>query len=313
MEFSKRGSSQVMDNDGKVWSFTHMATTPPFRFGYEPDSCEATTRPLGGSGGNNLCDLHSVYVKYPPYGVWDLRVVNWESIDLSAVTAVRFSFLLSTVPLDVARAPASDGVTIFAASDGQGTCITQADAGDCHQIGTGLATRPPPAPPPSTGTPPPPPALAPAGACSTGPEFMERSQAVTDACCGQAAGPCESGMPTSCDQECAAVLLPMQTDCSGFIVMMGLQDVIDTAVSHCQAPADPCTTGGEFMAYSGRMTAACCSDPSAACAAGFPTARCSSGCATVLLPMLPACDTFLTMMGMQAAAGTAMAICQSGH
>ena len=85
VEFSKRGSSQVMDNDGKVWSFTHMATTPPFRFGYEPDSCEATTRPLGGSGGNNLCDLHSVYVKYPPYGVWDLRVVNGESIDLSAV------------------------------------------------------------------------------------------------------------------------------------------------------------------------------------------------------------------------------------
>ena len=85
VEFSKRGSSQVMDNDGKVWSFTHMATTPPFRFGYEPDSCEATTRPLGGSSGNNLCDLHSVYVKYPPYGVWDLRVVNGESIDLSVV------------------------------------------------------------------------------------------------------------------------------------------------------------------------------------------------------------------------------------
>ena len=50
--------------------------------------------------------------------------------------------------------------------------------------------------------------------CGTGPQFMARSQAVTEACCG-GASTCVSGMPTACTKSCAEFLLPMRIDCAG--------------------------------------------------------------------------------------------------
>jgi hypothetical protein len=100
----------------------------------------------------------------------------------------------------------------------------------------------------------------------------------------------------------------MQHDCADMVTMMGITDVVDTAAAECPQ-ATPCNTGPEFFAYTQLMTAACCSDASAACASGFPTAACTTECATVLLPMQAVCGNLLTMMGMDATFSTAAAAC----
>ena len=46
------------------------------------------------------------------------------------------------------------------------------------------------------------------------------------------------------------ILLPMQTACSDFLAMIGMQDTVNTAAASCPAPLAPCTSYPEFMAYS---------------------------------------------------------------
>ena len=46
------------------------------------------------------------------------------------------------------------------------------------------------------------------------------------------------------------ILLPMQTACSDFLAMIGMQDTVDTAAASCPAPLAPCTSYPEFIAYS---------------------------------------------------------------
>ena len=167
------------------------------------------------------------------------------------VTAVRFSFLLSTAPLDVARVPASDGVTVFAASNGQGTCTTEADAGNCHSQSSAPPAPPAPAPPaPTTGDVP---------SCASYPEFLAFSSEVSTACCGDPDANCVGGLedlqtqhvasaydcsvalraiglslrvfrlPSTCSASCAVALIPMQTACATFLAAVGMQ----ATVRHC--------------------------------------------------------------------------------
>jgi hypothetical protein len=116
IKFVKRGTSKLLDGDGKVWrrparrshaclerclrrvrsvrqvwTFTHMDTTPAFRFGYHTDTCEPTVHLVAGSRGAQLCDTDSTYMSYSPYGLWNLEILG-DALDLSAVTAVRFAF-----------------------------------------------------------------------------------------------------------------------------------------------------------------------------------------------------------------------------
>ena len=164
-------------------------------------------------------------------------------------------------------------------------------------------THPAPAPPAATST---------QRSCTTYPEFMAYSQEVTVACCGDKSRQCVAGLPTSCGDACATVLLPMQTACHNFLGTIGMQETIDLAARSCPSPLEPCTSYPEFMAYSQEVTVACCDDASAPCVAGLPTA-CSDGCAAVLLPMQRACNDFLEMIGMQQTINTAAAMCGDGH
>ena len=45
---------------------------------------------------------------------------------------------------------------------------------------------------------------------------MAYSQEVTVACCDDATAPCVAGLPTTCSDACADVLLPMQRACNDF-------------------------------------------------------------------------------------------------
>ena len=68
--------------------------------------------------------------------------------------------------------------------------------------------------------------------CSTFGEFGAATQVVTDACCGRTA--CEHGLPTSCDQRCASVLLPFRSACSSMLANMDVaRNQIDSAIATC--------------------------------------------------------------------------------
>jgi hypothetical protein len=227
-------------------------------------------------------------------------VDNAVSLQLDAVTAIRLEFALQSQP------GRFGGTSIF--FDGGSVGELGADA--CGDAGASP-------PPPPVAVPPPPPAPAPPAGepqpCSSYPEFMAYSQAVTAACCDDVSAPCIAGLPTACSEACADVLLPMQTSCHDFLGMIGMQETVDTAASSCAAPLEPCTSYPEFMTYSQEVTAACCDDAAGApCVAGMPTA-CSDACADVLVPMQQACSEFLGMIGMQDTVNAATATCGGGH
>ena len=69
--------------------------------------------------------------------------------------------------------------------------------------------------------------------CTSYPEFMAYSQDVTVACCDDASAPCVAGLPTTCSDRCATVLLPMQRACNDFLGMIGMQQTINTAATMC--------------------------------------------------------------------------------
>jgi hypothetical protein len=60
IQFVKRGTSKLLDRNGKVWTFTHMDTDPKFRFGYHTDTCGPTVQVVAAKGGVALCDTNSV-------------------------------------------------------------------------------------------------------------------------------------------------------------------------------------------------------------------------------------------------------------
>eukprot|EP01051_Picozoa_sp_SAG22_P009373 SAG22_NODE_778_length_7279_cov_3.312256_1_plen_670_part_00 len=168
--------------------------------------------------------------------------------------------------------------------------------------------------PSPTASPPPPssPSRSTNQSSCMGPElFLERSSAITEACCDDD-NPCVSGLPTACTASCAAILLPMQRDCADMIQNLQLQDTIDAAASECQQ--QPCSTPSEFSAYMHIVTTACCADPAAACISGLPTASCGAECAAVLLPMHATCGSgsALSMAQIESVLD-AVRVCNIGH
>ena len=71
--------------------------------------------------------------------------------------------------------------------------------------------------------------------CTSYPEFLPYSTAVSDACCGD--GTCVGGLPTTCSVACEEVLLPMQEECQDFLVTIGIDANIETAVATCLGAA----------------------------------------------------------------------------
>jgi hypothetical protein len=71
--------------------------------------------------------------------------------------------------------------------------------------------------------------------CTSYPEFLPYSTAVSDACCGD--GTCVAGLPTKCSVACEEVLLPMQEECQDFLVTIGIDANIETAVATCLGAA----------------------------------------------------------------------------
>ena len=296
IDLVKAGVSDFKDQTGGVRRFTHDESNPPTRFVYDADRCTVMSSSDGQLQSGNMQD---VYIRYSPYGTWNLEVASHSDLQLDAVTAVYFEFRLQ------AKAGRFPGTSVFFT----GGSIGELGEAACDEHGSST-TRPPP---------PPPPAPAPAGevSCASYPEFMPRMQAVGSACCGDADAPCDSnGVPTTCTASCAEVLLPMQSACAGFLVVLGMRASIDAAAAMCPAatPAIPCTNFGEFGPASQAVTDVCCDDAAHPCVGGLPTA-CTRACSEVLPTFHAACYDFLGTIGMQTTVDSALATCTGlgGH
>jgi hypothetical protein len=167
--------------------------------------------------------------------------------------------------------------------DGQ----TESEIAANNQCGGSAPLVGPPAPP------------IPAGSqCTDEDELTDYTQTANSACC-DGNNPCKDGLlPQSCSQECATVLLPMQSACASFLSQGGmalapLKSLIDTTAALCPQSPNECTTMEEFNAYAARVTAECCDEPTESCSSGIPN-TCNDGCAAVLLPMQASCSDFLS-------------------
>jgi hypothetical protein len=219
-------------------------------------------------------------MKYSPYGIWDIQVDDM-NLDLSAATGIRFAFKLSTNPQ---LATYSNGPR-YIFRDGQ----TESEIAANNQCGGSAPLVGPPAPP------------IPAGSqCTDEGELTDYTQTANSACC-DGNNPCKDGLlPQSCSQECATVLLPMQSACASFLSQGGmalapLKSLIDTTAALCPQSPNECTTMEEFNAYAARVTAECCDEPTESCSSGIPN-TCNDGCAAVLPPMQASCSDFLSRL-----------------
>ena len=74
--------------------------------------------------------------------------------------------------------------------------------------------------------------------CGSYADFNEYATRVTAACC-DSTHPCVGGLPSACNGECAADLLPMVTNCAALMTVMGVSDQINDALATWSVRAFP--------------------------------------------------------------------------
>ena len=135
--------------------------------------------------------------------------------------------------------------------------------------------------------------------CATLNDYNTLAKDVTAECCDEES--CTTGLPTTCDAGCAAVLLPAEKACTlegGWFTRP--QNTQTKAIYHkaaalCKKPsnqgdagAPPCTTAANFRIFSWFVTTECCDEKTESCTGGIPQ-TCNAGCAAVLGPTTRAC------------------------
>ena len=207
--------------------------------------------------------MQDIYIRYSPYGTWKLRVDNAASLQLNAVTAIRFEFALQAQP------GRFGGTSVYFADGSMG----ELGAAACGSAGSVVRPPPPPPPPP-----------APLDCFS---EFLAIQDSLFAGCCADG---CPTGAPTSCSDECSAVVLPYAESCVESVRadpdLAAVLDIIGMC-SESSAPAGPdCLQ--MLVDRTEEMNSACCVD-AADCPDGEPT-TCSATCADVLEPYFEICS-----------------------
>eukprot|EP01043_Picozoa_sp_COSAG02_P005432 COSAG02_NODE_147_length_33939_cov_6.689539_7_plen_1476_part_00 len=97
IDLVKKGTSVFKDARGDTHRFTHDDTNPPLRFIYEAQTCATISTSDGQLQSGNMEDI---YVRYSPYGTWELQVHPGRAVTLALaeVTAIRFEFRLQSQP-----------------------------------------------------------------------------------------------------------------------------------------------------------------------------------------------------------------------
>ena len=159
------------------------------------------------------------------------------------------------------------------------------------------------------------------GPCNDAKDLQALLDPVNERCCDEPEDDCSSGVPSTCDADCGAVLLPFRAACADFLKIpmnAGMKNLIDQAANGCRVrpgvgarpppppgpcEPNPCKNGGwcRLPAASGAgppggghrlLQKGADSDFTCTCAAGFSGADCSSGSPEepwchMVLPSLP--------------------------
>ena len=84
------------------------------------------------------------------------------------------------------------------------------------------------------------------GVCTLS-SVQSRADAVTQACCSKPTEDCSSGLPATCDADCAAVLVPYYQDCQEILQRLLMGNTIQTAIQRCDINEDyQCTCPSEW-------------------------------------------------------------------
>ena len=139
--------------------------------------------------------------------------------------------------------------------------------------------------------------------CTSFDEFQTILAPVNEECCDEDSEDCSSGYPATCNEGCAAQLLPLVDACAGFLAdnaMAPIKDALDGVAAKCGQKVQPCTNYEEYNIWFAQVSTTCCNDPGDACRQGYPT-TCHPDCAKILRPLSTACANFLASPGMAAA------------
>ena len=138
--------------------------------------------------------------------------------------------------------------------------------------------------------------------CATLNDYSTIAKDVTAECCDEES--CASGLPTTCDAGCAAVLLPAEKACAvrgGWFTRpqnTQIKTIYHKAAALCKKQSQhgggtgepPCDTATEFRIFSWAVTKECCDEKTESCKGGIPQ-TCNAGCAAILGPSMVACTT----------------------
>ena len=118
-------------------------------------------------------------------------------------------------------------VLVGGSQNGYGTHVSDISEG---VVATHVDRNPPPPPWPAQALPLP--------SCSTYDEFVAVFAPVNTKCCDEPTEDCSAGFPATCNEGCAAVLLPAQAACEDFLAggglaMAGTKHLIDRATALC--------------------------------------------------------------------------------
>jgi hypothetical protein len=219
----KAGTSVFQGRSGKQHRFTHDETSPAIGFSYSASTCAPLSNSDARLQGGNMQD---VYVRYSPYGTWKLTVPDHASLQLDAVTEVRFEFNLQYKP------GSFGGHSIF--FDGDVGCLSELGAAACAADGAVVPAPTPPSPPShsNTGTGGDDPIV-----CTDYNDLNTLLTPVNSECCDEPSEDCSSGYPATCNAGCAALLLPLQAACAGFLatspVLAPVKAAIDAVAATC--------------------------------------------------------------------------------
>ena len=127
---------------------------------------------------------------------------------------------------------------------------------------------------PAGPAPPSPPSQDGSKACTSYEGLQTLLNEVDRECCDGLKQDCSSGYPSTCDAQCAAVLLPMQATCAEFLssstLLAPAKVGIDTAAAACPQ-ATQCSTFTDVTELLGDVHRACCDGLKQDCSSGYPS------------------------------------------
>jgi hypothetical protein len=155
--------------------------------------------------------------------------------------------------------------------------------------------------------------------CSSFNEFESCAATLHNLCCTTSNGvDCSSGLPIACgaSMACAQMMLSTHSRCNAWLRAAPMMALVATELADAASTCTrSCTNFAEFQTNAAAVNAVCCDEPQEDCSTGAPIS-CNAGCASVLIPVSEACDSWLSsipsMSPIRSALSSVASMCR-GH